>query len=208
MLVWAVGGRAARIATRLPSIFVIPALSAIRIPSVIPTPSVIRALSVIPAKAGIHRRLPLGLHAGEVAAVALAVVFALLPDGTPTSAWTLVRLVLAAALGALALARPRNVAVAAVAAIPFVGVIARTGIYDRPVGETLIVILVVAWAAHALAQRRWPWQLGPDHRIPEPDPSSPRPAPSPLGREGRGEGSTLPSFLRPTPLSPWGRGWG
>ena len=145
-LVWAVGGRAARAAARLRSIFVIP------------------SLSVIPAKslprtgygAGIHRRLPLGLHTGEVAAGALAVVFALLPDGTPTSAWTLARLVLAAALGALTLARPRDVAIVAVAAIPFVGVIARTGIYDRPVGETLIVILVIAWAARALAQRRWP----------------------------------------------------
>ncbi|MCY3912278.1 MAG: O-antigen ligase family protein [Chloroflexi bacterium] len=125
-LVWAIGGRATRVAARMPRIEIL------------------------------DRRLPLGLHVGEVAAVALAVVFALLPDGTPASAWTLARLVLAAALGALALARPRHVAIAAVAAIPFVGVIARTGIYDRPVGETLIVILVIAWAARALAQRRWP----------------------------------------------------
>ncbi len=143
VLVWAVGARAARAAARLPSTFVFP------------------ALFVIPAKAGIHRRLPLGLHVGEVAAAALAVVFALLPDGSPTSAWTLLRVVLAAGLGALALARPRYVAIAAVAAIPFVGVIARTGIYDRPVGETLIVILVIAWIARALAQRRWPPVRGP-----------------------------------------------
>ena len=160
VVVWAVGGRAARAAAhaaaRLPAAFVIPALSAIPVPSVIRAPSAIPAPSVIPAKAGIHRRLPLGLHAGEVVAAALAAAFALLPDGTPTSAWTLARLALAAALGALALARPRYVAIVAVAAIPFVGVIARTGIYDRPVGETLIVILVIAWVARALAQRRWP----------------------------------------------------
>ncbi len=216
VLVWAVGGRAARAATRLPSIFATPALSAIRIPSIIPTPFVIRALSVIPAKAGIHPRLPLGLHVGEVAAAALAVAFALLPDGTPTSAWTLIRLLLAAALGALALARPRHVAIVAVAAIPFVGVIARTGIYDRPVGETLIVILVIALAAQALAQRRWPWQLEPAHRSPEPHPPSPRPTPSPLEHpppsplegEAGGEGATLPSFLRPTPSPLGGEGGG
>ena len=135
-------------------------------------------------------------NVGEVAAVALAVVFALLPDGTPASAWTLARLVLAAALGALALARPRHVAIAAVAAIPFVGVIARTGIYDRPVGETLIVILVIAWVARALAQRRWPVRLGAAQRSPEQAASFRRPAPSPLEGEGRGEGSALPSFPR------------
>ena len=125
--VWAVGGRVARaIAARAPS------------------------------TKSLDLKLPAGLYAGEVAAGALAAVFALLPDGAPTSAWTLARLVLAAALGALALARPRHVAIVAVAAIPFVGVIARTGIYDRPVGETLIVVLVIAWAARALSQRRWP----------------------------------------------------
>ena len=149
-LVWAIGGRAAHVAARMPRIEVL------------------------------DRRLPLGLHLGEVAAVALAAVFALLPAGTPASAWTLVRLVLAAALGALALARPRHVAIAAVAAIPFVGVIARTGIYDRPVGETLIVILVIAWAAHALAQRRWPLRLGAEPRSPEQAASAPRSTPSPL----------------------------
>ena len=131
VLVWAVGGRAARaIAARAPQI------------------------------STLDLKLPAGLYAGEVAAGALAVVFALLPDGAPTSVWTLARLVLAAALGALALARPRHVAIVAVAAIPFVGVIARTGIYDRPVGETLIVVLVIAWAANALAQRRWPQVRG------------------------------------------------
>ena len=175
VLVWAVGGRIARAAARLPRIEVL------------------------------DRRLPLGLHAGEVAAGVLAVVFALLPDGTPTSAWTLLRLALAAALGALALARPRHVAIVAVAAIPFVGVIARTGIYDRPVGETLIVILVIAWAAHALAHRRWPWRLGPDHRTPEQDSSFPRPTPSPLVGEGGGEGSAPPSFPRRRESTPFHR---
>ena len=187
-LVWAIGGRAARVAARIPRIEIL------------------------------DRRLPLGLHVGEVAAVALAVVFALLPDGTPASAWTLARLVLAAALGALALARPRHIAIAAVAAIPFVGVIARTGIYDRPVSETLIVILVIAWIARALAQRGWPLRLsrdadGPEQATPSPHPTpSPRegaggsagfiprlfrrPAPSPHEGEGRGEGSAPSSFPR------------
>ncbi len=153
VLVWAVGGRAAR-----------------------------AAVARIPSMEDLDRPLPLGLHAGEVAAGVLAVMFALLPDGTPTSAWTLARLVLAAALGALALARPRHVAIVAVAAIPFVGVIARTGIYDRPVGETLIVVLVIAWVAHALAQRRWPtvpggWLRASGSR-PEQAASFPRPFPS------------------------------
>ncbi len=165
-LVWAIGGRAGRAAARMSRIEIL------------------------------DRRLPLGLHVGEVAAVALAVVFALLPDGTPASAWTLIRLVLAAALGALALARPRHVAIAAVAAIPFVGVIARTGIYDRPVGETLIVILVIAWAARALAQRRWPLHRREDADGPEQAASSPRPTPSPVEGEGRGEGLAPPAFRR------------
>ena len=161
-LVWAVGGRVARAAARLPRIEIL------------------------------DRRLPLGLHVGEAAVGALAVVFALLPDGTPTSAWTVVRLVLAAALGALALARPRHMSIVAVAAIPFVGVIARTGLYDRPVGETLIVILVIAWAAHALAQRRWPFWLRRIADGPEQAASVEGPAPSPLVGEGRGEGFALP----------------
>ena len=140
-------------------------------------------------------------------------MFALLPDGTPASAWTLARLVLAAALGALALARPRHVAIAAVAAIPFVGVIARTGIYDRPVGETLIVILVIASIARALAQRRWPWRLEPDQRSPEHDQSDPRPTPSPpegtpAPREGESRSAwfALPSFRRPAPSPLAGEG--
>ena len=198
VLVWAVGGRAARAAARLPSALVIPALS------VIPAKSLPRTRY----GAGIHRRLPLGLHVGEVAAGALAVLFALLPDGTPMSAWTLARLVLAAALGALALARPRYVAIAAVAAIPFVGVIARTGIYDRPVGETLIVILVIAWVARALAQRRWPLRLRRDADRPEQAASVEGPAPSPLEGEGGGEGLIPRLFRRPAPSPLEGEGGG
>ncbi|MCY4113795.1 MAG: O-antigen ligase family protein [Chloroflexi bacterium] len=178
VLVWAAGGRAVRAAARIPRVELL------------------------------DRRLPLGLHAGEVAAAALAVVFALLPDGTPASAWTLVRLVLAAALGALALARPRHIAIAAVAAIPFVGVIARTGIYDRPVGETLIVILVIAWVARALAQRRWPLQRSEDADGPEQAASSPSPTPFPLEGEGRREGFMLRLFRRPAPSPLAGEGGG
>lgn len=104
----------------------------------------------------LDRRLPTGLLTGEALSGVLAAAFVLLPDGSPTSIWSVIRLVIAATLGALALARPMHVGIIAVAAIPFVGVVARTGIFDRPVGETLIVVLVLAWIARALWTHQWP----------------------------------------------------
>ena len=44
----------------------------------------------------------------------------------------------------------RDAALVAVAAIPFVGVIGRTGLIDRPVGEILILAVVAAWIVRAL----------------------------------------------------------
>lgn len=106
--------------------------------------------------ATLDKRVPSGTLAGEVIAGSLAATFVLLPDGTPNSVWTLMRLGIAVALGALALARPLHVAVITVAAIPFVGVIARTGVFDRPVGETLIIVVVLAWILRMLWRRDLP----------------------------------------------------
>jgi O-antigen ligase len=90
------------------------------------------------------------LRLGEVALAVAAVLYAVLPAGGPTSAWTLVRMLLALGVGVLAVARLRDAALVAVAAIPFVGVIGRTGVFDRPVGEVLILAVVAAWIVRAL----------------------------------------------------------
>ena len=90
------------------------------------------------------------LRLGEVVLGAAAVLYAVLPAGGPTSAWTLLRILLAMGMGVLALARLRDAALVAVAAIPFVGVIGRTGVIDRPVGEILILAVVAAWIVRAL----------------------------------------------------------
>ena len=94
---------------------------------------------------------PVGpLRVGEVLLAAAAVLYAVLPAGGAISAWTLIRVLLALGVGVLAVARLRDAALVAVAAIPFVGVIGRTGVFDRPVGEVLILAVVAAWVARAL----------------------------------------------------------
>ena len=87
---------------------------------------------------------------GELVLAVAAVLYAVLPAGGLTSPWTLVRVLLALGMGVLALARLRDAALVAVAAIPFVGVIGRTGLIDRPVGEILILAVVAAWIVRAL----------------------------------------------------------
>ena len=87
---------------------------------------------------------------GELVLAVAAVLYAALPAGGLTSLWTFLRVLLALALGVLALARLRDAALVAVAAIPFVGVIGRTGLIDRPVGEVLILAVVAAWIVRAL----------------------------------------------------------
>lgn len=102
------------------------------------------------------------LRLGELVLAVAAVLYAVLPAGGVTSAWTLIRVLLALGLGVLAVARLRDAALVAVAAIPFVGVIGRTGVFDRPVGEVLILAVVGAWIVRAfwggmphLPPRRW-----------------------------------------------------
>lgn len=90
------------------------------------------------------------MRLGELAVAAAAALYALLPAGGLTSPWTLLRIALALGMGVLALARLRDAALAAVAAIPFVGVIGRTGLIDRPVGEVLLLAVVGAWIVRAL----------------------------------------------------------
>ena len=90
------------------------------------------------------------LRLGEVVLAAAAALYAVLPAGGLTSPWTLLRLFLALAMGVLALARLRDAALVAVAAMPFVGVLGRTGLIDRPVGEILLLALVAAWMVRAL----------------------------------------------------------
>ena len=87
---------------------------------------------------------------GELVLAMAAALYALLPAGGPTSPWTLLRVLLALGMGVLAIARLRDAALVAVAAIPFVGVIGRTGVFDRPVGELLILAVVAAWIVRAL----------------------------------------------------------
>ena len=87
---------------------------------------------------------------GELVLAVAAVLYAVLPAGGLTSPWTLVRVLLALGMGVLALARLRDAALVAVAAIPFVGVIGRTGLIDRPVGEILLLAVVAAWMVRAL----------------------------------------------------------
>ena len=79
-----------------------------------------------------------------------AVLYAVLPAGGPISIWTLIRVLLALGMGVVAIARLRDAALVTVAAIPFVGVIGRTGLIDRPVGEILILAVVAAWIVRAL----------------------------------------------------------
>ncbi|MCY3957234.1 MAG: O-antigen ligase family protein [Chloroflexi bacterium] len=102
------------------------------------------------------------LRLGELLLALAALLYAALPAGGPLSVWTLVRILLALAIGLMALARLRYAALVAVAAVPFVGVIGRTGLIDRPVGEVLILAVVAAWIARAfwcgpprLPPRRW-----------------------------------------------------
>ena len=90
------------------------------------------------------------LRLGELALAAAAALYALLPAGGPMSTWTLIRVLLALAMGVLALARLRDAALVAVAAIPFAGVIGRTGVFDRPVGELLILAVLAAWIVRSL----------------------------------------------------------
>ena len=90
------------------------------------------------------------LRTGELVLAVAAVLYAVLPAGGAISAWTLIRVLLALGMGVLAVARLRDAALVAVAAIPFVGVIGRTGVFDRPVGEVLILAVVAAWVARAL----------------------------------------------------------
>ncbi len=90
------------------------------------------------------------LRMGEVVLAALAAAYALLPGGDPTSVWTLARVLIVLALAVLAVARLRDAALVAAAAIPFVGVIGRTGLVDRPVGEILILAAAAAWLVRAL----------------------------------------------------------
>ena len=87
---------------------------------------------------------------GELVLAMAAVLYAVLPAGGLTSLWTFLRVLLVLALGVLALARLRDAALVAVAAIPFVGVIGRTGLIDRPVGEVLLLAVVAAWMVRAL----------------------------------------------------------
>ena len=87
---------------------------------------------------------------GELVLAVAAVLYAVLPAGGLTSLWTFLRVLLVLALGVLALARLRDAALVAVAAIPFVGVIGRTGLIDRPVGEILLLAVVAAWMVRAL----------------------------------------------------------
>ncbi len=90
------------------------------------------------------------LRMGEAVLAVAAVLYAVLPAGGLVSAWTLIRMLLALGIGVLAVARLRDAALVAVAAIPFVGVIGRTGVFDRPVGEVLILAVVAAWIVRAL----------------------------------------------------------
>ena len=87
---------------------------------------------------------------GELVVVVAAVLYAVLPAGGPISIWTMVRVLLALGVGVLAIARLRDAALVAVAAVPFVGVIGRTGVIDRPVGEILVLAVVAAWMVRAL----------------------------------------------------------
>ena len=90
------------------------------------------------------------MRLGELVVGAAAVLYAVLPAGGPVSGWTAIRVLLALGMGVVALARPRDAALLAVTAIPFVGVIGRTGVFDRPVGEVLILAVVAAWIVRAL----------------------------------------------------------
>jgi len=90
------------------------------------------------------------LRLGELVLAVAAVLYAVLPGGGVISAWTLIRVLLAIGIGVLAVARLRDAALVAAAAIPFVGVIGRTGVFDRPVGEVLILAVVAAWMVRAL----------------------------------------------------------
>ena len=105
----------------------------------------------------VDREFGYGLRLGELLAGTLAALFVLLPGGGPGSVWTLLRIVLVLGALLLALARPLQVVVIAVAAIPFVGVVARTGVFDRPVAEMLILVLAAAWVLRAL------WTRVPPH---------------------------------------------
>lgn len=90
------------------------------------------------------------LRLGELVLAVAAVLYAVLPAGGVISAWTLIRVLLAIGIGVLAVARLRDAALVAAAAVPFVGVIGRTGVFDRPVGEVLILAVVAAWMVRAL----------------------------------------------------------
>lgn len=90
------------------------------------------------------------LRVGELVLAVAAVMYAVLPAGGVISAWTLIRVLLALGMSVMAVARLRDAALVAVAAIPFVGVIGRTGVFDRPVGEVLILAVVGAWIVRAL----------------------------------------------------------
>jgi O-antigen ligase len=87
----------------------------------------------------------------EILIAVAAILYAVLPSGGITSVWTAVRLVLALGIGLMAIARVREASFVAVASIPFVGVIGRTGVFDRPVSEILIVAVVGAWIVRSIA---------------------------------------------------------
>ncbi len=90
------------------------------------------------------------LRLGEAVLAVAALLYAVLPADGLVSAWTLIRVLLALGMGVLAVARLRDAALVAVAAIPYVGVIGRTGVFDRPVGEVLILAVAAAWIVRAL----------------------------------------------------------
>ena len=98
----------------------------------------------------------------EIAVATMSILYTVLPDGNGMSGWTIVRVLLAASIGFLAIARLREVSLVAVASIPFVGVVGRTGVIDRPVSEILLVAVVLAliirliWSGNLeIARGRW-----------------------------------------------------
>ncbi len=86
----------------------------------------------------------------ELGIAGASILYAMLPSGGITSTWTAIRLVLVLGIGLMAIARVREASFVAVASIPFVGVIGRTGIVDRPVSEILVIAVVGAWIVRSI----------------------------------------------------------
>ncbi len=103
----------------------------------------------------------------EIAVGVMAILYTFLPHGDGISGWTMVRILLAVNVGLLAIARLREVSLVAVASIPFVGVVGRTGVIDRPVSEILLVAVVFAliirviWSGNPeIMHGRWRFAVG------------------------------------------------